>query len=273
MIKTSFQLFVQQLDSLRRLWTANILERTSQRPTVSQWVYFHLFYPCFWLILPKSFIPSINCSILRPRNGRRIGLTPLRQFSVHNMNSTTAGTQTQANVEMIWNPYVAIFSYALRVNKLHSRHQFERNQLRNQICSTLFSSLQSLSVRKLTNTSPLILRPLTMFSYGGGNDVQCIHACPRWLWITWAFLVCFFLTTCHTTCLILSQATLVDVERVFSCGRLILSHVRSRLSAQSTRALLCIRHWSEHNFIKDVDVEMVVKMPDVTGGVDYLWQR
>jgi hypothetical protein len=60
-----------------------------------------------------------------------------------------------------------------------------------------------------------------------------------------------------------SQATSVDVECVFSCGHLILSHVCSRLSAQSTRALLCIGNWSEHNFVKDVDVEVVAKMPDV----------
>jgi hypothetical protein len=39
-------------------------------------------------------------------------------------------------------------------------------------------------------------------------------------------------------------ATSVDVERTFSPGRLILSHVRSHLSAQSTRALLCLGSWS-----------------------------
>ena len=37
-----------------------------------------------------------------------------------------------------------------------------------------------------------------------------------------------------------SLATSVDVERVFSRGRLILSHVRSQLTAQSTRSLLCL---------------------------------
>ncbi|KAJ7933627.1 hypothetical protein B0H13DRAFT_1592206, partial [Mycena leptocephala] len=35
-------------------------------------------------------------------------------------------------------------------------------------------------------------------------------------------------------------ATSVDVERVFSRGRLLLSHVWNRLSAQSTRALMCL---------------------------------
>ncbi|KDR79571.1 hypothetical protein GALMADRAFT_47315, partial [Galerina marginata CBS 339.88] len=39
-------------------------------------------------------------------------------------------------------------------------------------------------------------------------------------------------------------ATSTDVERLFSRGRLILSHTRSRLSPQSTRALLCLGSWS-----------------------------
>jgi len=39
-------------------------------------------------------------------------------------------------------------------------------------------------------------------------------------------------------------ATSVDVERTFSQGRLVLSHVRNRLSVQSTRALLCLGVWS-----------------------------
>ena len=60
-------------------------------------------------------------------------------------------------------------------------------------------------------------------------------------------------------------ATSVDVERVFSRGRLILSHVRSRLSAQSTRALLCLGNWSLLGYIKDSDVEVVARMPDVEG--------
>ena len=61
------------------------------------------------------------------------------------------------------------------------------------------------------------------------------------------------------------QATSVDVERVFSHGRLILSHVWSRLSAQSTRALLCLRNWSMLGYIKDSDVEVVARMRDVEG--------
>ncbi|KAF8232740.1 hypothetical protein L208DRAFT_1270698 [Tricholoma matsutake] len=41
-----------------------------------------------------------------------------------------------------------------------------------------------------------------------------------------------------------SLATSVDVKHVFSHGCLILSHVHSWLSAQSTRALICLGSWS-----------------------------
>lgn len=60
-------------------------------------------------------------------------------------------------------------------------------------------------------------------------------------------------------------ATSVDVERLFSHGRLILSHVRSRLSAQSTRALLCLGYWSLLNLVKTEDVLKVASLADVEG--------
>ncbi|KIK33146.1 hypothetical protein CY34DRAFT_100124 [Suillus luteus UH-Slu-Lm8-n1] len=60
-------------------------------------------------------------------------------------------------------------------------------------------------------------------------------------------------------------ATSVDVEHIFSCGRLILSHVCNRLSAQSTRALLCVGFWSSMGFVKDNDVKAVATMADVEG--------
>ncbi|KIY42956.1 HAT dimerization, partial [Fistulina hepatica ATCC 64428] len=49
-------------------------------------------------------------------------------------------------------------------------------------------------------------------------------------------------------------ATSVDVERLFSKGRLFLSHVRSRMSVQMTRALLCLNSWSKFGLVKDEDV-------------------
>ena len=60
-------------------------------------------------------------------------------------------------------------------------------------------------------------------------------------------------------------ATSVDVERIFSHGRLVLSHVRGRLSAQSTRALLCLGSWSLLGLVKDTDVLAVTVLDDVEG--------
>lgn len=53
-------------------------------------------------------------------------------------------------------------------------------------------------------------------------------------------------------------ATSVDVERVFSEGRIILSHLRNRLSVQSTRALMCVGVWSKLGYVKDSDITKVV---------------
>lgn len=65
-------------------------------------------------------------------------------------------------------------------------------------------------------------------------------------------------------------ATSVDVERVFSKGRILLSHVRNRLSAQTTRAVLCVGSWSllqeEHEglmLIHPDDVLAVTKEPEL----------
>ena len=53
------------------------------------------------------------------------------------------------------------------------------------------------------------------------------------------------------------------MERVFSRGRLILTHTRSRLSVQTTRALLCLNSWCALNLVKDSDVLAVSRMPDI----------
>jgi hypothetical protein len=68
--------------------------------------------------------------------------------------------------------------------------------------------------------------------------------------------------------LALKLATSVDVERVFSRGRLILSHVRSGLSAHSIRALVCLGPWSCMGMVKDDDVKAVSMMPEVEGEVE-----
>jgi hAT family C-terminal dimerisation region len=63
-----------------------------------------------------------------------------------------------------------------------------------------------------------------------------------------------------------SAATSVDVERVFSRGRILLSHLRSRLSVQSTRALMCVGAWSVLGYVKDQDVRVGTMLPEVEEG-------
>ena len=53
------------------------------------------------------------------------------------------------------------------------------------------------------------------------------------------------------------------MERLFSRGHLLLSHTRSRLSAQTTRALLCLGSWSLAGLVKDDDVKAVAVLDDV----------
>ena len=66
------------------------------------------------------------------------------------------------------------------------------------------------------------------------------------------------------------SATTVDVERVFSRGRLVLPHVRNRLAVQSTRASLCVGTWSSLGLVKDSDIKMSVGKDDVVGKEDDL---
>jgi hypothetical protein len=60
-------------------------------------------------------------------------------------------------------------------------------------------------------------------------------------------------------------ATSVDVERVFSKGRILLSHLCSRLSVQSTWALMCVGAWSLLGFMKDKDIRAVTTLPEIEG--------
>jgi hypothetical protein len=65
-------------------------------------------------------------------------------------------------------------------------------------------------------------------------------------------------------------ATSVSVERVFSKGRLVISHIRNRLSGQSTRALLCLGAWTKQNLVKNSDLIEVSKLPDVDDDDDMI---
>ncbi|KIL63852.1 hypothetical protein M378DRAFT_79131, partial [Amanita muscaria Koide BX008] len=63
--------------------------------------------------------------------------------------------------------------------------------------------------------------------------------------------------------------TSVEVERLFSRGRILLSHLRNRMSAQTTCALLCLGDWSLLNMVKDEDVKKVVNLEDIPGEEDF----
>ena len=56
----------------------------------------------------------------------------------------------------------------------------------------------------------------------------------------------------------------MDVERVFSQGWIVLSHLRSRLSIQSTQALMCLGVWSRLGYVNDIDIRAVVILPEVS---------
>jgi hypothetical protein len=74
-----------------------------------------------------------------------------------------------------------------------------------------------------------------------------------------------------TAQILTNLATSVDVERVFSRGRLLLSHVRSRLSVQSTRALLCVGSWSLLGLVKDEDVLSAAMLADINEDIEDLY--
>ena len=66
----------------------------------------------------------------------------------------------------------------------------------------------------------------------------------------------------------------VDAEWTFSQGHLILSHIHSQLSVQSTCMLLCLGVWSLMGYVKDSDVKSAAVLPEVDGAeeeLEYDW--
>lgn len=63
-------------------------------------------------------------------------------------------------------------------------------------------------------------------------------------------------------------ATSVEVERCFSRGRIIVSHLRNRLTGQTTRALLCLNYWSLAGLVQDVDILKVTRGTPALAGDD-----
>ncbi|KAF8805652.1 hypothetical protein BYT27DRAFT_7061588, partial [Phlegmacium glaucopus] len=58
-------------------------------------------------------------------------------------------------------------------------------------------------------------------------------------------------------------ATSINVEHVFSKGQILLLHLCSCLSVQSTHALMCLGVWSLMGYVDDSDVKAVTILPDV----------
>ncbi|KAF5329839.1 hypothetical protein D9611_013421 [Ephemerocybe angulata] len=54
-------------------------------------------------------------------------------------------------------------------------------------------------------------------------------------------------------------ATSVEVERVFSRGRILISHLRNRLAPQTIRSLLCLNYWSKGGLVQDKDILFIAR--------------
>ena len=105
-----------------------------------------------------------------------------------------------------------------------------------------------------------------MLSVGGMIVVQIIPICRGWQGIILSSLVSdsICLAIFYTLFNIL-LATSVGVERTFSKGQIVLSHLRNRLSVQSTRALMCLGVWSLRGYVKDKDINSVTSLEEVVG--------
>lgn len=65
-------------------------------------------------------------------------------------------------------------------------------------------------------------------------------------------------------------ATSVDVERLFSWGRIILSHMRNSLDPQTFHAMLCLGEWLDAGVIRYEDLKGVIGgLPDVNEEVTF----
>jgi len=106
-----------------------------------------------------------------------------------------------------------------------------------------------------------------MYYSGGMIRKRHIRDFRAWPSITFLSLVSHSVPSrYHFSDSFASSATSVDTERVFSRGRILLSHVRNSLSAQSTRALMCVGNWSLLGYIKDTDIQAVTTLPELVEG-------
>ncbi|KAE9389939.1 hypothetical protein BT96DRAFT_749232, partial [Gymnopus androsaceus JB14] len=50
------------------------------------------------------------------------------------------------------------------------------------------------------------------------------------------------------------SASSIVVEHSFSCGRILILHLRNRLRANTIRALMCFGDWSRQDFILNAEL-------------------
>ena len=104
-----------------------------------------------------------------------------------------------------------------------------------------------------------------MLFCGGTNISTCILIFTVWPWTIFQSLVRLIITENLGLLLNTTLATSVHVERVFSQGRILLSHIRSRLSVQSTCALMCLGVWSLMGYVEDSDIKAATIKPELLG--------
>jgi hypothetical protein len=122
----------------------------------------------------------------------------------------------------------------------------------------------------LHGISAQIQNKLQMHINGGLTTRQPTHIYPEWRLITYQSPVCVYNLFITLGAYIDFTATSTDVERVFSQGRLLLSHVRNRLSSQSIRALMCLGNWSRLGLVKDRDIHAVTMLAEIEGAEEEL---
>jgi hypothetical protein len=146
----------------------------------------------------------------------------------------------------------------------------------------IFDDLPALTTPKTTDLHDELARYLNTdpeqvkdFFYGGMSTKPCTPASLVWHSIILQFQVRLSgLIPLLPLILIVDYetATSTDVECVFSQGRILLSHIRNRLSSQSTRALMCLGNWSRLGYVRDKDILAITVEPEVEGDEEELPQ-
>lgn len=116
---------------------------------------------------------------------------------------------------------------------------------------------------------PPLGRPLLSLWHGGMTTIHSILVSLAWPWTTSRSLVCHICLLLSTCSHVLIAATSVEVEHCFSHGRIIVNHLYNRLSAQTTRALMCLNYWNRAGLVQDDDILKIIHANEpVEGDID-----